>query len=376
MNGYVDAGKSPFQQDLYSYLASIRDAGFPSSVNCFFVNDRTVNKGSDIDAYINSLTPRDFNLSQGNRTATDLADIFCRVLENTSNDTVSVFVSDCIFSPGKNVNNPESYLRDQQTKIRSAVSTYISEHKRLAVMVYQCFSSFSGRYYDYQNNPSNFSGERPYYIWVFGHPQQLSRLRGLYLKGLREITIERFPFAAVEHQWCAFNSPRQAKYSILPFPRKGEFDLVSGQEIRKVKKDENGEFMFTIGADLTDLDFMLGNEYLLDSKNYAHVLNKNTIRDNDDWLAEISLNSNDKAKATHNISITFVSPVIAKGDRTLALICRVPSWAYNSSDSDDSELTEENSRKTYGLKYIFEGIEQAFNASGITEYTEFQFKLN
>ena len=45
------------------------------------------------------------------------------------------------------------------------------------------------------------------------------------------------------------------------------------------------------------------------------------------------------------------------------------------TDIDDTQFVDGNERKTYGLKYMFDGIQQAFVSKSTGVYTVMDFKL-
>ena len=55
MNGYVDNGKTLFQQDVYNYLCDIHISGIASEINLHFINSQIINKGSVIEDFINGV---------------------------------------------------------------------------------------------------------------------------------------------------------------------------------------------------------------------------------------------------------------------------------------------------------------------------------
>ena len=165
MNGYVDNGKTMFQQDVYNYLSDVNISQIPSEMNLFFINSQIIPRDNVLSDFINKLNPSSFRTAGGRTGTTDMSDIFKMILEKTANDTVSIFISDCIFSPG-NVTSPEAYLTNQQIGIKESVAKYVSVHPSFGIMVYQLYSNFDGKYYDYRNTSHRYKGERPYYIWV------------------------------------------------------------------------------------------------------------------------------------------------------------------------------------------------------------------
>lgn len=364
MNGYVDAGRTDFQHNVFNYLDDV-EQWYGSQLNLFFINSRIIPKGNNLDDYINRLTPNDFRNAGGNTSTTDIADLFKLILEHSNDSTVSILISDFIFSPGTN-NNPEAYLGDQQVKIKRAFENYFNMNSNLAVMVYQLYSNFNGTYYDYLNTPHrNYEGQRPYYIWVIGHPLKIAEMK---------VAIPESKFLhEVENFWSITSlSPNIRNYAILPNPRKGDFTKKNRSEMKRMRKDEQGEFLFTVGADLGMLDLLLGNDYLLDTDHYARIINKHTA---DDWYITVSPNTIPTSPATHNISL-FTKGNLPQGDFELAICRKKPKWADEYSDMDDRELSDSNQMKTYGLHFIFDGIVQAYSAKCGDYYSSMNFKMN
>ena len=365
MNGYVDGGTTDFQHNIFNYLDDV-EQWLGSQLNLFFINSRIIPQGNMLDDYINRLTPSDFRNSGGSTATTDIADLFASVLEHSNDSIVSILISDCIFSPG-NLNNPSAYLGNQQVKIKRAFEKYLSDnsHHDIAVMVYQMFSDFKGTYYDYLNTPhSNYQGKRPYYIWVIGHPLKIASMR-------LAIPESRF-LHKVENFWFISSSPFKVdKYSILPNPKKGSFNRENNNGMSRMRKDNNGEFMFTIGADLGLLDQLLGKEYLLETNHYARIINKQV---SDDWYISVTPNTISNSPATHNISLSTQGN-LPQGDFDLAVCRKKPNWADESTDMDDRVLDETNQTKTYGLNVMFDGMVQAFTAKYGDYYTIMNIKM-
>lgn len=357
MNGYVDKGKTEFQQAVFNYLTDVNISGIPSALNLNYINSQIIPKGSVIDDFINKLSPSSFSSTVGNKATTDISDILKTILSKTDPNTVSIFISDCIFSPGRN-NNQKPYLVNQQVGIKQSVADYIAEYGSLGMTVYQIYSQFNGRYFDYNNTPRTYQGMRPFYIWIIGSPEHILKIRYAVPK-------EKFQ-GEVAHEWSIYNTPIDVKYSILPNPRKGSFNKDGAYGMSRIQKDRNGDFMFTIGADLRVLQVMLGDEYLMDTDNYARLVNKEVSRD---YYINVKHNQAQNSPATHNIEIsTEVLPT--KGQFILQVSCNTPKWAHELTDEDDRSFDSENERKTYGLEYIFNGIQQAFTAHDSNPYTK------
>lgn len=362
MNGYVDQGKSEFQQTVHDYLCDIEISGFPAEMNTFFINSQVVPKGNDVSEFINKLTPRDFKLSSGKKGTTDIAEVFKQVLSRTDENNLSIFISDCIFSPG-NVKDPRAYLTNQQIEIKKAFADHIASHQRQAVMVYQMTSNFNGTYYDFNNKPRKLQGERPYYIWVIGHIGQFLSL----------LTVRTKALDGAKNYWMCYNAfPFDTDYNVLLNPKKGDFQLKAKNTLSKARPAPDGEFMFTIGADLGIYSALLGEDYIEDTANYSRIIERNS---NEDLFIELKENPTKSSPATHLISLS-TKGYVPKGELQIALRCKTPGWAYEHSDLDDTSFSEDNEGKTYGLKYLFNGIQQAFTARSDNHYLTMNITIN
>ena len=145
-------------------------------MNLNYITDRITPKGNDVNQFINSLTSRGILQAVGNKATTDIAALVTDILKKTDGSNLSIFISDCIFSPGS-VSSPEAYLENQKITIRNAVNDYIANNYFVACTVYQVYSQFKGRYFDYKNRPTNIEMQRPFYIWVFGSPAHIATIK-------------------------------------------------------------------------------------------------------------------------------------------------------------------------------------------------------
>lgn len=361
MYGYVDIKqKSMFQQSVFNFLVDVQNSGIPSSFNLNFINSQILPKGNDVDAFINKITANDFKKAGGNGSHTDIAEMLKMVLENTSNDTVSIFISDCIFSPGK-VNQPDAYLTGQMVSIKQSMSAYLEKYPNTMVMIYQINSPFKGTYYDYQDCPRHFEGERPYYIIVIGNALQLYNLK-------LSTKAENF-IPGVNNYWSIFNYPLEktvsTKYTLLMTPKKGSFNRKNPKAISKARNDDEGYFLFTMAADMSVYQHLLESDYMHDVANYARLVNQTDAKD---FFMEIT----DDQVATSPMTLDYrisTNQRMQEGIFSLVLLRNKPEWADTMTDLDDRTFDNGNEKKTYGLHFIFDGIHQAYSAKVGDVYT-------
>lgn len=363
MNGYVDQGKSQFQQVVFDYLSNIQNSGYFSELNLNYITDKVTPKGNDVNVYVNSLTSKGLMKAAGSKATTDIAGIITEILANTGNDRLSIFISDCIFSPGS-VSNPEAYLGNQKISIRNAVKSYIDRNQTAVCSVYQIMSDFNGTYYDYKNRPRRISMPRPFYVWVFGSAEQLMIIKA-------KIPDDKFIGASVANTWTiargdVFAIAGVRSYGLLqPGPANGDYKWCSKTEVSKIKKS-GPAFSFTFGADLSVPYLLYGEDYLTDIDNYVNLVDKIIV----DESVRLSIRKNNikASRYTHDLTVSSEKP-FAKGSLSIGFDGRIPQWIYDCSDEDDSVLTESNSGKTYGLKYMCEGIYEGFHANNSNNST-------
>lgn len=123
MNGYV-AGVTSFEHTLYSFLSQINTSKAVDSLSLFYINSKLYHHGNDINDFIKTLEPNNFQKSGGELSETIISDLLLTVLNNTSKNSLSIFISDCIFSPG-NVSNVSQYLTNQRIAIRTMFTNAI-----------------------------------------------------------------------------------------------------------------------------------------------------------------------------------------------------------------------------------------------------------
>lgn len=372
MNGYVNGGTSVFQQVVKEFLSGINNGNFAQTVNYFYINNKITPKGSDLASYITELTPASFYAAGGGAT-TDIGGLFKTILGKTDNNTISIFISDCIISPGTN-KDTEAYARGQMTDVRDAIVGYINQYQDLACLVYQFDSGFKGRYFDFQNRAHQVDMQRPFYIWVFGHTYNLARLK------LDVVPDQDFKVAPIRNQWMVFNTKLDylqkdgVLYGLmLPNNMKnGKYIHVDRTVLRGIQKCSDNNYRFSFGADMSLATSLMGDTYIEDTNNYNKMVNKMT---KELFYGEIEKDYNQKSPYSHSYRVDSNAP-FQKGTFTLAFIPKVPSWAYACTDTDDHIFNGANDNMTYGLKYIFEGVFSGYNNAGHTNIlTEFDFEI-
>lgn len=166
MDGYVK-GNTGFEQSIYAYLTELQINKIVDSLNLNYVNSRIIPLGNDVERFIHNIEPIDFRKHGGNLGTSDIAIVLDSVLSRHKKNDVSIFISDCIVSPGnKYASSPQSldnYLLEQRTKIKKSFVQSLEQAKGdLAVVICQLTSLFDGRFYNKFDRPTSYKGLRPF----------------------------------------------------------------------------------------------------------------------------------------------------------------------------------------------------------------------
>ena len=369
MNGYVK-GNTGFEQTLYAFLTELRIAKLVDTLNLNYINSRVIPLGHDAEHFIHHIEPIDFKNRGGNLGTSDIAIVLDTVLTRHKKHDVSIFISDCIVSPGRKYaqSSPQSldnYLIEQRTDIRNSFSMALDKADGdLAVVICQLTSLFDGTFYNKFDDGRYYKGSRPFYIWMVGSTAHVKQL--LDLGTLDEL---RKNGAELEHVYTLTASSEKVDYNILLMPRLGRFDLDRKNprtticNIRKeTKGEQKGMFMFSVGADLSHLP--LDASYMADVDNYE-VNNKDYF---------LSVKEQKSAQFSHVFSLS--SKVASRGHITIALKNQFPQWVSDNTDFLGSDLVKDGATdKTYGLQYLIKGVYDAF-ATRQKDYAEIKITIN
>jgi hypothetical protein len=371
MDGYVE-GVTEFEQTVYNYLSDIKISDFTDTLNLFYINSQIIPYGSDIADFIEKLEPTTFKARGGNRGTTDISNVFKTILAETKENTVAILITDGIFSPGKG-RNAQQYLVNQQIGIKNTMAEYLRNFPNTAVVVYQLSSNFKGRYFNREDIPTNINAQRPYYIWVVGDVANIFLLKAL-------IPEKNFKGSGIHHSFTLLPSFEKEieDYAILNSPKLGSFDRdkntpkTSIYNIKKASSGvQKGNFMFTIGMDLSLFSVLLGDEYLMNTESYAQMIEKQS---NNDYFIEMERSTNPNTKHTHNMKLTTEN--VATGELEIVLRSQMPPWVYEINDDEGLDIFKNDAmNKTFGIKYLVEGVYEAYQMRGNAIYTTMKFNL-
>lgn len=357
IDGYVGEN-SLFKTNIFKLLTDLKNFPSTNSLNLHYINtDMIPIKQSasrdDLDDFYQRLNPADFKRAGGTRASTDIEKMLKKILDETDSCNFSVFISDCVFSPGRTDAN--RYLAGQYAAIYNDFLSAKRTIPNLTIAIIQCKAKFEGTYFDYLDHPhENMSMERPYYIWFIGTFQQIHSITNQKIFELlkngysNKLTIK------------AINEIEIPEYKILYRPRVGDFnsnDLHKGIiNDASTSEDDRTKGLFRFNVAVNYSKGLQDETFFLDSANYVISTSGYVFKP-----SKISDRSNPSIYGfTHVLSFqtTNLKTEIIKVD----IIGKTPSWIYDSTSSDDTGIEHDTLEyhKTYGLKYLVEGVCDAF----------------
>ena len=363
MDGYVK-GVTEFEQSIYSYISDIKLADFCSSLNLNYINSKILRQPDDVKDFIAKLEPTTFKNKGGDRSTTDISDLFQKIMAEQGKDDIAILISDFVFSPGKK--DASEYLTNQQVGIKTQFATRLKEDPDYAAVLYRLVSKFDGKYYNKFDHPTQINADRPFFIWLLGNKNQLQRLTS-------EIKKENMKGHGVDHTFCISKMTAATPYGILPMPRIGTFKIDPANVKTSIlnakidRKAVGSKFVVSFGVDYSG--FLLEDSYLTDPANYE-VNNKA-------YTVEINRNPNSSSSYTHIVKLKLdpSQPVISRGNIKVSLLKKSAPWAEEYTDNEGVDINADGAmEKTFGLKTLVDGVYDAYKADNT--YASFTININ
>lgn len=342
MDGYVK-GQTEFEHIVYNYLVDLKQIRIAKELNLNYINSQILPQQDDINDFIEKLEPTSFKAKGGNRGTSDIALMIRDILSEMNDSIVSIFISDCIFSSGKG-KNADDYLNNQQIGIKNYIGDYIYAHPQFAAVGYRCMSQFEGYCYDKNDSGKYFKGSRPFYIWLFGGQGALNRIRIEMQKNNR-------PLKGVENEFTVFGGGVDMPDSCYAIKIKsGNFDLDKSDakhSLKNLKADKGGRIRFSVEVNYAPL--ILSEDYLCNTELYEL---------SDPKFKLVSVERIKEYKKYSHV-LTFETDQVHPSTLDVLLKTGVPTWPNQYNDSEGNAISEDNANKTFGIKYMTDGIASA-----------------
>lgn len=336
MAGFMDINGTTFQKDIWAIVEGL-DTKFIKTFNIFEVRSKSLPLNHMSAAAFRS------NLNTGgfvSSSSTDIPEMLDSILNKTDKHSVSILVSDLIFSPD---NGSQAQIMQITTDIKKRFSG-----KKLGSVLLQLNSEF------YQKVKVDNS---PYYVWIMGAAPAVKAVSEFLKSGLDNSPNE-MDFG-INHSVPA--------YSILPSESKvlNASPTVCTQDgnfyaYTEFDNSESDKITFWVGVNLSTLPsyiktpaYLQSNLELDAGSAKARVLEVTTtanIRNADDLkLVKTS-------KLTHMIRIE-ISQVSENAVLKLNVKRQRPFWVNDL----DLEVEDNFRKKTFGLKKMVVGLENAYD---------------
>lgn len=364
MDGYIHNGGTRYKQALTQLLWGI-DASFgKSNLKASLINVSVFPKHfSGVLSFINQLVPKSAFWKVGNTSQTDLNVMLETVLSEHQNNDVSVFLSDCIYSG--------TALTLQQQNVQGLFNNKKGTVPDLTVVMVALHSDFKGKFYPPNGGVQVINNDRPYYAIFIGK-------KGLVEKLMAEVKPTTLP--GYGEMLVLTAKPSVAStYTASNLYASGSFSVEHRLELPKIEVNGNNPILFTIPATISK--GLIPDAYLCDINNYKveggpfRVVKVVPYNEANAKAASSSAVTTLKFKVpnpNYMIHIQSLKP-FGDGDLTVSLLYRKPNWveSYNT----DNVANASQSGKTYAIKYLINGLTNAFLPDGEAKMTSFKVNI-
>lgn len=342
MDGYMCDG-SQLKDALYDYISELNRLSDTTSL--YFINSKIIPYSGKLQAYIKDMTPATFHSAGGNTSNTDIGDLMDKVLSTVNDSTVSIFISDCILDlPTKNAT---AYLNNCEITIKENVLETQKRVPNLGVEILQLTSKFSGKYFSSNGKVEVLNDvQRPYYIWIFGDKNFIAKFN------------QDAPYSQLEK----YNLKGVVSFSN---ESKSTFEVGNRTFSSKIIRPTDGNYLAAIKVDLKQT---LQTEDIIQNIQYYNFNNPHIQLES---ISPIN-QKNNYGVYTHVIYFKFPEKSKIAQDRlTFESPKELPLWVFHSNDDIGDDINS-NLDKTIGIKYLIQGIADAYRK----ETKLMTFKIN
>lgn len=327
MDGYMCDG-SQLKDAIYDYISDLNR--YTERTELYYINSDTIPYKGSLTSYIKNLNPVSFKLAGGNTANTDLGDIVSRVLSTVNDSTVVIFVSDCILDlPNKAT---KKFLTACEIQIKNEVVNTMKRLPDLGIEILKLSSDFNGKYYQTDGKVVYLQDvKRPYYVWIMGDKNYLARLNSEVPLAL----LNKYNFEGM----VAFSTLSEVPFDIFNRTLSGKVVLPVGNRYEITLL---ADFRTTLQAD----------EDILNITNYSFKNPKLTV-------GEVHRISATDSPYTHYVNFTLPKETPITQEFLTMAIPTMPSWIEESNDDHGTNISA-NLSKTTGIKYLIQGVADAY----------------
>lgn len=323
MDAYMCSG-SNLKDAVFDYISDLKKLS--TSVSLFYINSKIIPYSGTLESYIKDLTPQSFAKAGGDRSNTDLRNIFSMIMGAHESKTVTVLISDCILDIPQSATD---YFGNCQVHIKNVFNDALANNPYLGVEIIQLESKFDGYWYCGKNNKKLSDVKRPYYIWLIGDQRVLAKLN-------KDVNVNDI-YDGIKN-YCAYASAQSIPFTF----DKSTFKV---NHTKKIKVEV-----------ISNLLLSLQNELIL-----SNVGNYKTSNPSQTTITHISMIDNPQSQYSHVIELEIKNPETIRQENITFTYPYLPSWVEASNDSTGSNI-ENNMDKTTGILYLVKGVAEAYKS--------------
>ena len=334
MDAYMCAG-SNLKDAVFDYVSDLKR--LTTSCSLYYINSKVIPYNGELNSYIKDLTPQSFAKAGGDRSNTDLRDIFEKIIRANGKQSVSVFVSDCILDIPENAID---FFGNCQVSIKNTFNEALSANPDLGVEIIKLESKFEGYWYCGHNRELLKDVKRPYYIWVIGDQRYLADFN-------KKVPVENIIGGIKEYS--AYAAPQ-----IIPF------DITKSTYVTNHSGKINVEVLINLRGSLQS-GTMCKNTALYKSANPAQVT-----------VASVNEITDASNRYSHVVTLEIENPETLRSETLTFSYPHLATWVSNSDDTTGANV-KENLDRTTGLMALIKGVAEAYKNS--TTYGSVSFEL-
>ena len=379
MNGFINK-TSEYQDAIQNMVVWLEYHYDTENVKLHYINEKVILKEKPQSLPLPDfaqlmLSPKEFK-SNGNGASTNLNSIISMILNRTNENTISILLSDNIYSISGSQTAPvllsECKNKTLQAFLGKSKELNMQHQHSLSTTIIQLHSQFNGNYWDYKHPVGKASQtlncKRPYYMCVIGVNDILSDFNEKF--NVHEMNGYQNKYTLTEIKEL------NPKCSVLVNTCKiGRFRKTNETTIREAKPDmHKNKFALAMALDLKDIpmsDDEKCNVNLFEVTD-GYVIDE-IIKIEDATISPIDVQS--CQGCSHIVKVSTLNKNVPSF--TLKMKRSLPDWIEKSSSIDDTKIgtDSEEQRKTFGLAYFVNGIKDAYD-KGADNYFEINIIVN
>ncbi|KOS04808.1 hypothetical protein AM493_01175 [Flavobacterium akiainvivens] len=313
------------------------------------------------------------SFSKNGASNSKLEAIFKQVLSEADKNTVSILVSDCIYSLQKG--GSSELLNSLKTTTRQAFKNGGAKYKNFSILILKLDSEFSGSYFDRRDHEyKNVNTPRPFYVVVMGEDAAVSNFKSTtnikYTNSYTINTNQYAPYHTIVNTNTGSGFKPDREYSDKNSIR-GIQDIVVNERVSKT-------FTFSVAVDMSSVP--VDENIIKDPKSYSITAGNYKITGitayNDKQVKPASVNLIKKSSTppTHIVHFAATKPVYT--NVTFGLKREIPNWVTNTHTVNDTIPAQFSNNTTFGFKYLVEGINEAINKNTSNNYFTITITIN